>query len=113
MTIQDRRKHPRIRVDRPLKVSDLDRGAPLGCLVDISIDGLMLISPEPIAVNRVLQLRLELPPEFGASQMALFGAESLWREVSNDPGKYWVGFQIIDISPEHVEKIRRLIDECL
>jgi len=113
MNIQDRRKHPRKKVDRPLIVNDLDRGEALGCLVDISIEGLMLISPDPVEVNRVFQLSLELPEEFGASQAALFGAESLWREVSNDPWKYWVGFQIIDIAPEQIGKVHRLIEECL
>jgi hypothetical protein len=113
MNSEDRRKYPRKKVDRPLSVDDLGRGEPLGCLVDISIEGLMLISPDPIEVNRVFQLSLELPPAFGAGEVVLFGAESMWREPSSDPGKYWVGFQIIDIAPEHVGKIHRLIDECL
>lgn len=113
MNNEDRRKHPRKRVDRPLKVNDLDRGEILGHLVDVSLNGLMLISSDPIDVNRVFQVSLELPDGIDDGQAALFGAESLWREVSNEPGKSWVGFQIIDISPENAEKVRRLIDECL
>ena len=85
----------------------------MGHLVDISVEGMMLLSPEPIKMNRVFQVGLELPEEIAGGQTAVFGAESLWHELSNDPGKYWVGFQIIDISAENIEKIRRLIDECL
>lgn len=113
MSTQERRKYPRTRVGRPLKVVDLDWGSSLGHLVDISAEGFMLIGPEPIEVNRVFQLSLELPEEIGGGQSAYFGAETLWREVSSDPGKYWIGFQIIDISQENIEKIRRLIEECL
>jgi len=113
MNIEDRRKHPRTKVGRPLKVNDSDRGEPLGNLVDISPDGFMLLSAEPIEVNRIFQVSLELPEQVGAGHAARFGAESLWREPSNDPGKCWIGFQIIDISHENVEKIHRLIEECL
>jgi len=70
----------------------------------------MVLSPEAIPTNRVFQLGLELPADIDCGPAALFGAESLWTESSSELEKYWIGFQIIDIAPEHAQKIRRLID---
>jgi len=108
----ERRQHPRKKVTQPVAVMDHDREALLGYLVDISLSGFMLLCSTPLEINRVFQLGLELPPACGGQSVRL-GAESLWRENSNDPGKYWAGFQIIDISPENLERIKRLMDDYL
>lgn len=112
MNMQERRKYPRKKVTYPIAVIDQDREHLLGHLVDISVSGFMLLSPGPLEVNRVFQLRLELPDACGGHVVRV-GAESLWRENSNDPGKYWAGLQIIDISPENRQRIEKLIDEFL
>jgi hypothetical protein len=85
----------------------------LGHLVDISLDGFMLLGGEGIPVGRIFRLGLELPEdceygEYGAQ--AEFGAESLWAEPSLEPAKQWAGFHIIDIAPESAARISRLID---
>lgn len=110
--MEERRKHPRKKVSQPVAVIDQDRAQTLGYLVDLSISGFMLLTPRPVETNRVFQLTLALPAECGGQTIRL-GAESLWRENSNDPGKYWAGFQIIDISPENGQRIQKLIDEYL
>ena len=106
----ERRKHPRKRVDRPLAIRDLNRDIELGRLVDISLDGLMLLSREDVPSNRVYPLALKIPEELGYGPWAEFGAESLWTETSLEPERYWVGFHIIDISQENQDRIRGLID---
>jgi len=111
--MQERRKHPRKAVSQPLKVTDVDRDRLLGHLVDVSLDGLMLIAREALPVNRVFQVALDFPAEMAPDRGVTFGAESLWREMTGDPGQYWLGFQIIDIAPENAEKLRRLIDDHL
>ncbi|MBS1212304.1 MAG: PilZ protein [Proteobacteria bacterium] len=112
MNTQERRKSPRKKVAHPIPVVDQDREHVLGHLVNVSQKGFMLLSPAPLDINRVFQLRIELPQICGGEVIPL-GAESLWREVSSSPGKYWVGFQIIDISPESSQRIRKLIEEHL
>lgn len=111
--MHERRKHPRKSVAVPLKVTDLDRERPLGHLVDISLEGFMLITREDLPVNRVFQVGLDLPGEMAPEQIITFGAESLWRELSGASDQYWMGFQIIDIADAQAETLRRLIDDHL
>ncbi|SMF93854.1 PilZ domain-containing protein [Methylomagnum ishizawai] len=105
----DRRKNPRKMVTHPLEVRDLNRGVALGHLADIGLDGLMLLCPEVVPASRVYALALDLPGELGQGAQAEFGAESLWTETSLEPGRYWVGFHIIDISPANQERLRQLV----
>jgi hypothetical protein len=110
MNIEERRQHPRKKVSDPIPVRDEDRGEILGYLVDISLGGFMVLGNQAIATGRVFRLGLELPQPAGTEPLRL-GAESLWVEESSDAGKFWIGFQIIDISRTDVLRLRRLIDE--
>ncbi len=112
MTIQERRQHSRKRVSQPIKVLDESSDLSLGFLVDISLGGFMLLADQAMETNRVFQIRLEMPPTFGSPYLC-FGAESLWQESSKESGKCWVGFQIIDISPENAKSLNRLIADFL
>jgi hypothetical protein len=106
----ERRQSPRKRISCSLTVRDLSREIVLGQLVDFSLTGLMLLATEDIPVGRVYQLSLEFPELSPCGDEAVFGAESLWAESSLEPSKYWVGFHIIDISPEYAECIRCLFE---
>lgn len=106
--MQERRKSPRTKINKLLDVVDLDRDIVLGRLVDLSPEGFMLLSERSLEVNRIFQLGLQLPPG-SAGRLAALGAESLWQETSNDSRQYWVGFQIIDISQDSLDKIHQLL----
>ncbi len=108
----ERRQHPRKKIDCALAVRDLSRETVLGQLVDFSLTGLMLLATEDIPVGRVYQLALQFPERSPCGTEAVFGAESLWAESSLEPSKYWVGFHIIDISPEYAECIRCLFESA-
>ena len=112
MSMQERRKHPRKNVNQPIKVIDQDRAELIGHLVDISLEGFMVITPYVIDVNRVFQVCLELPQAAGMPSLAL-GVECLWRELSGDRQTYWAGFQIIDISSASCADLGRFIDDHL
>jgi hypothetical protein len=106
--MNERRKHPRIRVQHSIDVFDLEREQKIGRLVDLSITGLMLLSHGLVEVNRVFHLQLLLPPELEIPQIR-FGAESLWREAGFDAGSCWAGFHIIDLSVENAALLQQLI----
>ncbi len=112
MSTQERRKSPRKTVTYPIPVIDSDRDHILGHLADISLEGFMLLAQDPLDINRVFQVRMEIPEACGGQAIPL-GVESLWRETSNSHGKYWVGFQIIDISPRDSQRLHMLIEEHL
>jgi hypothetical protein len=107
--MRENRKEPRVETVANIPVHDINSGHQLGQLVNLSSEGMMLICPEPIEENRIFQLELPLETlhrEYGSLSC---GVQSLWSNEANQKGRYWVGFQIIDISPEAKEIIETLI----
>ena len=109
--MEERRKTTRTKANQLLSVLDRNHEKTLGHLVDISVDGFLLVSNAAIGVDAVWQLSIELPAEFNGSSAIQLGAESFWNEKTGEPPQYWTGFQIIDLAPEERENITRLIDQ--
>mgnify|MGYP002713168323 CR=1 FL=1 len=104
------RKHPRIEVPEHVTVKDANSGELLGQLVNLSVDGLMLMGQVCIAPGTVRQLRIPLGRGDAVCELTV-GAESLWCHDANDSGAHWSGFQIIDISPEQQEILDAMVSE--
>jgi hypothetical protein len=107
----DQRKEERKKLDVVLCVTDLHTGREVGCLVDISPVGMMLVSQTPIPVNTVYQFSISLPMPINGEDSISFGAESLWNNMEEDSGHCWSGFQVIDISEAHQKVIELLIEK--
>ncbi|MEZ5540474.1 MAG: PilZ domain-containing protein [Pseudomonadota bacterium] len=99
-----------VRVDVPDVVCVTDRQAcrPFGRLANISEEGLMILTSEPVTENAVFQLSLEFCDSAGNSEPIEIGVECLWCHTGNNPDQYWAGFYIIDISDADQARIRRL-----
>jgi len=98
----DLRKNPRITLPERVEVLDAHNGRALGQLVNLSVEGLMLVGPVCVSPGTVYQLRVPLTRDNTESTIVI-GVESLWCQDANDSGSYWTGFHIIDISPQHRE----------
>ena len=109
--VQEHRGQQRIEVSEVIKVVDRQTGHTVGQLVNISEDGLMLLSPEPVPENSIFQLSLEFAENSSsaADGPVMIGVESLWNNSSRDQTQHWVGFCIIDISGQDLERIRQLV----
>jgi hypothetical protein len=107
----EKRKAPRKIADEVLQVSDQITGTHIGRIVNISAEGLMLLSSEPIVMGSVYQLEMEIPEGDGDVKRIAFGAEAVWTTEATQPDSYWTGFRIIDISSEGVLIIDNLILE--
>lgn len=107
--MSEQRKTPRKIADEILEVSDQHTNAKLGKVVNISAEGLMLLSSEPIAAGSIYQLDLNLPRLINKHSKISFGAEVVWSTPAAQPGSYWTGFRIIDASDEDVVTIDELI----
>lgn len=101
----------KVRVDVPGVVCVTDRAAncEFGRLVNISEEGMMIMTSEPVAENTIFQLSLGFCNEDGESDPIEIGVECLWCKESNNQDQFWAGFYIIDISEQGQERIRRLI----
>jgi len=83
----------------------------MGHLMDISADGLMLLSDEPIEINEEYRLRMRLPKEVSGSDEIVIGAISRWCREDDNPDFYVTGFQIQDMDEETEKILARLIEE--
>ena len=107
--MQEKRGIPRTTANSNVMALDVNSGRKLGRVANLSPEGMMLICPQPLENNRVFQLELELEaPLHGHSNLGC-GVESLWHSKASESGRYWVGFRIIDISPEAADIIDALI----
>ncbi len=107
----DKRKSPRKIADEVLEICDQITGMHIGRVVNISAEGLMLLSQEPIVTGSVYQLDLQMPVSGsdGGPKHIAFGAEAVWTTEASQPESFWTGFRIIDISSEDVLCIDDLI----
>lgn len=94
-----------------LRVFDGMSSRVVGHLMDISTNGVMILSDEPVAVNEEYRLRMRLPWEMAGSDEIVFSATSRWCHADENPDFFMTGFQIRDIEHDAEEMIRHLIDE--
>ena len=83
----------------------------LGHVVDLSEQGIMLISENPVEANMDYRLRMRLPSQMRDRDEIIFSATSKWCKSDVNPDFYLVGFQIYDLAPAIKEIIVRLIED--
>jgi len=83
----------------------------LGHVVDITTDGMKLMSKDPITPGTVFQFRMALPDEIGSSKEINFEAKSVWSKSNLYSDFFGTGFTFEKISDEDVAIIRKLIDK--
>jgi len=109
--MNERRGEARTHLMFHITVLDCELDENLGYLVDLTTDGLLLISEEPIELGKVFKLCLHLPVDvFGMSELHLV-AESRWSKKDLNPEFYDTGFRMIEVSQQHVEKMNHMIEE--
>ena len=114
MSIQDKapselRRNVRLDVPGVICVTDRQANREFGRLVNISEEGLMILTSEAVPENGIFQLSLGFCNPTGGSDPINIGVECLWCNESNNDGQFWAGFYIIDISAQDQERIHRML----
>lgn len=97
--VGDQRRAKREHTIFYLEVIDAEIDQPIGRLVDITTEGLMLIHEKPLAVNREYQLKVVLPRELNNSTQIDIKAECRWCRQSVTLDYFDAGLLITDVSP--------------
>jgi hypothetical protein len=108
---EDRRKFKRRYLMYYSRVFDRQTGSLLGHVVDITPEGIMLISEKPLEVNRQYKLRMELPDEITNRPKLDFDAHSVWNSKDVNPDFYDTGFRLLNVPQEDVAIIERMITD--
>ena len=96
--MREQRRHSRKPIGCALQVRNINRNQAIGCLVDLSEDGFMLLSNQPFDTGAVLQLCFDFPAAIDGQLSVDLGAESIWCGAANKAEHFWTGFRIIDAS---------------
>lgn len=108
---QDRRKLKRRHIVFYSRVFDRNTGALLGHLMDLTVEGLMLISDHPINTGHTYHLRMDLPEDAKSKPYLNFDAHCLWCRPDINPAFYNAGFKVLNMGRDDMNMIDNMIDE--
>ena len=107
----DKRRLKRWHLIYYLRVFDCESERLLGHLVDITTEGLMLISEKRIPTVREFNLRMEIPTEEGVNWNITMKAQSVWSDHDVNRSFFDTGFELVEPGEHTIDHIRQLIDE--
>ncbi len=107
----EKRKLKRRHLIYYLRVFDRESSKLIGHLIDISPQGIMIMSEEPLEVNKLFKLRMDLPVDVFEKTEIEFDAESRWTKKDINPEFYDTGFAIMNLSYTDGRLIEKLIDD--
>ena len=97
--IREKRTIKRHHLSYYLKVYNRKTGKPIGYVVNISTEGLRLVSHIPLLTHSVFQFRIKLPREIKGERNIDFDALSCWCRPDVSPDCFDTGFKIVE-APE-------------
>jgi c-di-GMP-binding flagellar brake protein YcgR len=107
----EKRRHPRIMVDLPVKYSRTNLFFKYARVVNASQGGLLVYLPEEIGVGQRLALKLFYPSRSDFDTFETF-VQVVWKDVHLKKDWTWdyrTGVRFIDASQEHVTKLKNFL----
>lgn len=109
--IESQRSYKRSSLLFYLQVVIRSTGQPVGRLVDITPEGIRLVSEEEIPTDTTFEFRVILPEGFSGGEYLDVDAKSVWSKRTPNPKLFESGFMLINGTDEQVEMIENLIAE--
>jgi len=109
-SFNDLRKLKRRHLIYYLEVFDETTGDLLGHLVDLTTEGIKLVSREPIAPGRTFTLKMLMPEEAVGVAQVVFSATSMWSRPDVNPAFHATGFSAPDLDEDTKALFIRLIE---
>ena len=94
-----------------LRVFDSDTDELIGSVVDITTDGLKLISDHEFDLDRFYNARITIPEETRVSKEIKFKIRSIWSAKDINPDFFVAGFHAEELADDIKTKILCLINE--
>ncbi|MFH2037730.1 MAG: PilZ domain-containing protein [Candidatus Zixiibacteriota bacterium] len=107
--MEELRKLERCQANRYLGVYDQKTGKLLGCIVDLSLDGIQLFGKETFRDGSIYKLKLILHKEIDGACDLFFEAKNAWCIEHAELGMYAAGFELVNLGEKTKERIEKLI----
>jgi hypothetical protein len=111
--MQDRRKSVRRAPNDYFLVFDREKDRFIGRVLNMSLDGVMLVSMEPIEIGAAYACRLALPEKIEDCNQIIFDAESKWSRRNENSNMYETGYKMKNVSKKDKEIIGELLQKWL
>ncbi|MCB2231541.1 PilZ domain-containing protein [bacterium] len=83
----------------------------LGHLADVSAEGMMIVSGEPVDIALMYDIRIELPKNVDGRDSITLYARPVWTAQNAEDGLYHTGFHFTRIEPTEISIISRLFGD--
>jgi hypothetical protein len=107
----ERRKHPRKDLLLFASVFDTENDRIIGTLLNITLDGAMVLTENKIDSNKVMELHIKLPENFVNKDELVFTASSRWCAPDINPEFFDVGYQFAHVTEEDAKIIQAIIEK--
>ena len=104
------RSQERVELSQSIEIVDVINGGIFGELVNITTEGLMVMTEKDIPTHAIYQLSLKLSTPINNSDTIELGADCLWCREEENFKRHWAGLHIIDASDSAVSQIQTLIE---
>ncbi len=109
--MQERRKYPRKDLLLFANVYDSKSGKIIGTLLNITLEGAMVLSENRIDANNTMELHIKLPDNFVQKNELIFTANSRWCGPDINPEFFDVGYQFANVTDEDSQIIQAIIEK--
>jgi hypothetical protein len=110
-SVIDKRNQERWALTNYLRVFDRNTERLVGHVADLTTEGLMLISEQPLAMNVTYDLKMDIPAAEQETVVIVFSARSVWSKPDINPHFYDTGMQLMDPPAEVLSAIGKLVND--
>ncbi len=120
--MKDKRKLRRKYAREQIPVYDLITEQEVGRLVNLSPDGMQLITEEPVQMGSLCQFIVTLPSQpsepgmpydIDVNEEVVLDARSVWCHQENNPDYYDAGFELMDMNTDEVNTIETALEDAM
>jgi Tfp pilus assembly protein PilZ len=111
--MDNRRKEMRKKVMAFTPVRDSGRGALLGYLANLTLQGAMVVGEKPLEIDSQISLGIDLPGDLpGISSRRMIIPARVARCVADTESsrEFGIGFEFVEITPDHAQIVEALLD---
>lgn len=106
------RRSVRKRARDAIMVTNAMTGETLGRIGNLSVDGMMLITAQPLPEGRLYQLQFLLSDAERQQRRMEIGIQCMWSEAARTERTHWTGCRIIDIAASEQEILEGWVERA-